>query len=124
MDGRLEVHHLAIRTQDVDATAAFYKEVLGLVELRSERPGSVWLALAGNAVLMVERRLAGEPSIPAGSMELVAFRVTDAGKTEIRDAARARGCFDGETAHTVYFRDPDGRRVGVSTHPLIRQPDR
>jgi catechol 2,3-dioxygenase-like lactoylglutathione lyase family enzyme len=118
MDGRLEVHHLAIRTQDVEATAAFYKEVLGLVEVRSERPGSVWLVLAGDAVLMVERRLAGEPSIPAGSMELVAFRVSDARKAEIRETARDRGCFDGETAHTVYFRDPDGRRVGVSTHPL------
>jgi catechol 2,3-dioxygenase-like lactoylglutathione lyase family enzyme len=121
MDGRLEVHQLAIRTQDVEATAAFYKDVLGLVELRPRRTDSVWLAVAGNAVLMVERRADGEPAIPAGSMDLVAFRVSDARKNEIRDLVRARGCYDGETDHTVYFRDPDGRRVGVSTHPLAGQ---
>ena len=121
MDGRLEVHHLAIRTHDVETTVAFYKDVLGIVELRSRGSDSVWLALAGDAVLMVERRAAGEPAIPAGSMDLIAFRVSDERKSEIRAAVRARGCYDGETAHTVYFRDPDGRRVGVSTHPLAGQ---
>lgn len=121
MDGRLEVHHLAIRTHDVEATAAFYKDVLGLVEVASRGSASIWLALAGDSVLMVERRAAGEPAIPAGSMELVAFRVSDSRKAEIRAVVKARGCYDGETDHTVYFRDPDGRRVGVSTHPLARQ---
>jgi catechol 2,3-dioxygenase-like lactoylglutathione lyase family enzyme len=121
MDGRLEVHHLAIRTHEVAATATFYKDVLGLIELHRRGTDSVWLALSDATVLMVERRAAGEPAIPAGSMDLIAFRVSDARKAEIRDAVKARGCFDGETAHTVYFRDPDGRRVGVSTHPLASE---
>jgi hypothetical protein len=92
---------------------------LGLEIVRDTRPKSVWLGLADGAVMMIEARRGQEPPIPPGSMELVAFRVTAAEKDRVRDLTRARGCFDGETAHTVYFRDPDGRRVGVSTHPLM-----
>ena len=120
MDVRFRVHHVALRAHDVDATASFYKAVLGLAEVRAARPGSIWLGLADDAVLMVEARVPGEPAVPDGSMELLAFRVGEDEKRAVRDTARARGCFDGETAHTVYLRDPDGRRIGVSTHPLMR----
>ena len=118
MDGRLRIHHLALRAQDVEVTTAFYVELLGLEEVRAERPRAVWLGLADGGVLMVEAQGGKEPRVPAGSMDLFAFRVTDAERRSIREAARLRGCLDGETAHTVYLRDPDGRRVGVSTHPL------
>ncbi len=105
------VHHLALRTRDVAGAAAFYRDVLGLAVVR-EQPGySVWLSLGG-AVLMIERRAEGEPGVPAGSMELVAFAVTP----EAREAVRARVVVEAETAHTTYFRDPDGRRVAVSTY--------
>jgi hypothetical protein len=67
---------------------------------------------------MVEAREAEEPPVPAGSLDLFALRVTDERKAAIREMARSRSCFDGETAHTVYLRDPDGRRVGVSTYPF------
>ena len=113
------LHHVALRAADVDTTAAFYAEMLGLTELRSQRPRSVWLALAHGAVLMVEARGSDEPPVPGGSLELVAFRVTEESKAAIRRLAHERGCFDGETDHTVYLRDPDGRRVGASTHPLV-----
>lgn len=121
MDGRLRIHHLALRAHDLEATTAFYVDLLGLEEVRAERPRAVWLGLADGGVLMVEARGGEEPPVPAGSMDLCAFRVTDARRRSIREAARLRGCFDGETAYTVYLRDPDGRRVGVSTHPLTSE---
>ncbi len=114
----LHLHHLALRAADLAATVAFYKEVLGLAEVRSELPRAVWLGLSAGAVLMVEARGQLEPAIPAGSRELVAFHVSELRKLAIRGLALSRGCFDGETSHTVYLRDPDGRRVGVSTYPL------
>ena len=114
----LRIHHLALRTHDVERLAGFYTDLLGLQEVRSSRPRSVWLGLADGAVLMVEARDEGEPAVPAGSLELFAFRVTAVRKRAIRAAAKVRGCFDGETESTVYLRDPDGRRVGASTHPL------
>jgi catechol 2,3-dioxygenase-like lactoylglutathione lyase family enzyme len=120
MDVRFRIHHVALRARDVEATASFYRAVLGLAEVRAGSPESVWLGLADDAVLMVEALSPGEPTIPDGSMELLAFRVGEEEKRAVRDTARARGCFDGETEHTVYLRDPDGRRIGVSTHPLLR----
>ena len=112
------LHHLALRASDLEKTVAFYAKVLGLSEVRAERPRSVWLGLADGSVVMVEARGPAEPAIPVGSLELVAFRVTEDQKAAIRDAAMSIGCFDGETPHTIYLRDPDGRRVGVSTYPL------
>jgi catechol 2,3-dioxygenase-like lactoylglutathione lyase family enzyme len=116
-------HHVALRAADVDATAEFYRRVLGLPVVRDARPRSVWLAAGDGAVLMVEARSAGEPAIPAGSMELFALAVTAERKAEIRALAIGGGFFDGETEHTVYVRDPDRRRVGVSTFALPDTPE-
>ncbi len=114
----LSLHHIALRTRDVAGLARFYRAVFALTVAR-EQPGySVWLALDG-AVLMIEARAPGEPDVPAGSMELTAFRVTAEGRERVRETLRMMGVsLDGETAYTTYFRDPDGRRVGVSTYAL------
>jgi len=116
--GELRLHHIAIRTGDIDAALGFYTRIMGLRVVRDHRPRSVWLGLSDGSLLMIEARGDGEPKVPAGSMELIAFRVSREGKLAVRERARAAGCFDGETDHTVYLRDPEGRRLGVSTFPL------
>lgn len=116
--GGLCLHHIAIRTGDVDGTLQFYTTMLGLEVVRDQRPRSAWLGLSDGSVIMVEARGAGEPQIPDGTLELMAFRVSTAAKAAVRERAIGAGCFDGETEHTVYLRDPDGRRLGVSTFPL------
>lgn len=109
------LHHLALRSGDVPGLARFYGEMLGLEVVRDLLPRSLWLGLGAGAVLMIEARGAGEPSPSPSSMELVALRVVDDDKAEVRRRAVAAGCFDGETEFTVYLRDPEGRRIGVST---------
>lgn len=109
------LHHLALRSADVAGLARFYVEMLGLEVVRDRLPRSLWLGLGAGAVLMIEARGTEEPSPPASSMDLVALRVDDDDKAEVRRRAVAAGCFDGETAFTVYLRDPEGRRIGVST---------
>jgi len=116
--GAARVHHLALRTTDVDALTSFYAEVFGLRVVRDARPASVWLAIGEGSVLMIEARLAGEPAAVPGSMEMFALAATEQQKTAIRSAALKRGCLDGETEHTVYLRDPDGRRIGASSYPF------
>lgn len=123
-DHHLALHHLAFRTHDLAALAAFYRGMLGLEIVRDASPHALWLGLGGEAVLMIEARADGEPGVPAATMELVALRVSVAQKDEVAHLARERGCFDGETAFTVYFRDPDGRRVGVSTYDLAAATQR
>jgi glyoxylase I family protein len=102
-----------MRTADVSRLERFYVELLGFaVVRRDESRGTVWLD-AGGAVLMIEPAEAGEPSIAQGTRELLAFAVVD------KEAWRARlPGVEAETQHTLYFRDPDGRRLAVSDYPL------
>jgi glyoxylase I family protein len=113
----LRIHHLALRTRDPGRLESFYVDLLGLRRTRTQGDLSVWLS-SGDAILMIERAAEGEPPIPHGSMEMVAFGIPaserDTVVARLRDASVA---IEAETRFTVYFRDPDGRRVGVSHFP-------
>lgn len=114
------LHHLALRSAHVDALVAFYRDVLGLRVQRDQRPRSVWLGLGGDAVLMVEAREPGEPAPDPSGLEMFALRVDEPTRQAVAARARTLGCHDGETAFTTYLRDPEGRRVGVSTYRFNR----
>jgi catechol 2,3-dioxygenase-like lactoylglutathione lyase family enzyme len=104
-----------MRTADLPRLERFYAGTLGLkVVRRDEAHGSVWLD-AGGAVLMLERATAAEPGVPPDSKELLAFALEDAAT---RDAWRSRVAVEAETEHTLYFRDPDGRRIALSSYPF------
>jgi catechol 2,3-dioxygenase-like lactoylglutathione lyase family enzyme len=107
----VRIHHVALRTEDVDRLERFYAGVLGLAVLRrDEARGSVWLD-AGGTVIMLERAERDEARVAAGTKELLAFGVDD------KEAWRGQvGPVEAETANTLYFRDPDGRRVAVSDY--------
>src|SRR5271166_2176744 len=102
-----------MRTRDVDGLALFYSSVLALpIVRRDPERGSVWLD-AGGTVLMIERAGPLEPPVAPGAMELVAFSVAEkeTWRLKLEDAGVA---IEDESRHTIYFRDPDGRRVAVS----------
>ena len=108
------LHHLALRTRDVARLVGFYRAVAGL-EVARESERSVWLR-AGETVVMIERAEASEPTVPAGSLELVAFRwdgTLDGARAHLASLGITA---EGETGFTLYFRDPDGRRVGLSNY--------
>jgi hypothetical protein len=73
----------------------------------------VWLE-AGNTILMLERVGAGEPPTPKHSKELVCFAASRRKQAALRRHLR----IEAETPHTIYFRDPDGRRLGLSCYKL------
>jgi catechol 2,3-dioxygenase-like lactoylglutathione lyase family enzyme len=106
----MRIHHIALRTRDVARLEAFYAGTLGLLVLKRE--GNVWLG-AGDAIVMLEARGPGEPDVPVGSFELVAFAISPGERAEF---AR-RLPIEAETPFTLYVRDPDGRRVGLSHYP-------
>ena len=112
------IHHLALRVADVERSRAFYADVLGLGERRRfEDEGgtlrSVWLA-AGPVVVMLERQLKGAGP-DTGSGHVLALAVEDLHSWEER--LRAAGVrVDDRTAYTLYLRDPDGHRVGLSVY--------
>lgn len=111
------LHHLALRVADCERSAAFYSNLVGLREVRrleeAGRLRAVWLA-AGETVLMLETRLRGEGP-EAGSGHVLAFSATDLRASEDRLAA-AGVPIDDRTEETIFVRDPDGHRVGLSVH--------
>jgi len=110
----MRVHHIALRTPDLVRLEAFYVEVLGLVVKRRNAERSVWLA-AGDTILMLECAEANEPKIPEGSQEFFAFAITREQKITFEEKLAAAGItLEHETEATIYFRDPDGRRIGLS----------
>lgn len=111
------LHHLALRVSDCERSLAFYSGLLGLPEVRRFEEGgaarAVWLR-AGDALIMLERRLRGAG--PAGgSGHLLAFEADGLEAWERRLAA-AGVPIDDRTAQTLFIRDPDGHRVGLSVH--------
>jgi catechol 2,3-dioxygenase-like lactoylglutathione lyase family enzyme len=110
----MRVHHLAFRTQDLAQLERFYTDVLGLTIARRDEGRSVWLK-AGGTVLMLEQAEHGEPAVREGTRELVAFGIDEADKERWRRTLTVNGVgVEGETGFTLYFRDPDGRRVALS----------
>jgi len=112
----VRLHHLALRTADPAALARWYASLFGLPVWREQPGGSVWLGL-DDAALMIEPALPAEPRVPAGSMEFFALRVSPAERDAfVERCARDGVAVEHRTAFTVYVRDPDGRRVGVSCY--------
>ena len=112
------IHHLALRTRELERLVSFYQRWFGLRVARDARPRSVWLELGPDAVLMLEVAELAEPAVPDGSRELFALAVSSEERARLREQLVEAGLLEGETQHTLYFRDPDGRRIGASAYPL------
>lgn len=123
----LGLHHLAIQCAELDPCERFYRDVLGLpVVQRGDdeqgRPRSVWLGLGGGAFLALER--ADGPvdrrpwRDPRAGLHLVALRIEASRRQAWEERLAAAGV---EVVHrtrwTLYVRDPEGNRVGLSHHP-------
>ena len=120
-----KLHHLGLGAHDIEFVAAFYRDLLGLREVsRHHEPDgrlrSVWLDLGG-AVLMIERT--EEPArrvqgVGAG-LFLLALAAGQAERVTLEKSLAASGSpIEARTEHTIYFRDPEGNRVAISSYPL------
>ena len=117
------LHHLALRTNSPAELAAFYLRVCGLT-VWSNTPANasgIWLG-AGSTVVMIETRSPTEPGPAREGMDLLAFQ---AQQTDINAVlaflAEQAVAVESSTAFTAYFRDPDGRRVALSTYMFPAQ---
>lgn len=113
----MRIHHLAFRTRDLPRLERFYVEVLGFVVERRHERRSLWLS-AGGSILMLEQKDPAEPDVDPASLELVAFGIDAEEHAFYKDRLDGLGIpIEASTAYTVYFRDPDGRRIALSSYP-------
>jgi len=115
----MRLHHVAIQVRDLERARDFYARVLGLPELGRPRAGAVWLD-CGGTVLMLEQAdgaPADEPfrtARPGLHLLALAIGPDERAAWEARLAAHGAEVV-ARTAHTLYVRDPEGNRVGLST---------
>jgi catechol-2,3-dioxygenase len=113
----VRLHHLAFRTHDLARLENFYVSVVGLAVVERHTPRSVWLR-AGETLLMLETATPDEPEYPRESLDLVAFALpSDARADTLKRFAQHGVAVEASTAFTLYVRDPDGRRIGLSSYP-------
>jgi glyoxylase I family protein len=127
----LGVHHLAVQVRDLTVAERFYAETLGLPVLRrwpeaDGSPRSVWFDTGGGSFLALEK--AAADAVPAGDgrpfmdghagWHLVALRIAAGDRATWRTRLGDAGVpVEFESRWTLYVRDPDGNRVGLSHHP-------
>jgi catechol 2,3-dioxygenase-like lactoylglutathione lyase family enzyme len=124
-------HHLAIQVRDLAAVERFYRQTLGLAELRrwpnkDGSPGerSVWLDVGGGGFLALER-VANGPTAAADptraerpGLHLIALSIQQSERAGWERRLAAAGVtIEARTAFTLYVRDPEGNRVGLSHWP-------
>ena len=129
-----KIKHIALSTQDVDATAKFYMDVFGMKEIaKIDSPGArgyylsdgdinlAILNFKNDAVAGVERG-AGWSGIhhigfQVESLEAITERLKAAGSTPREDINQALGVGQGEPRHSnveVKYSGPDNVTVDVS----------
>jgi protein-L-isoaspartate(D-aspartate) O-methyltransferase len=121
-------HHLAVQVSDLGAAERFYHGVLGLEVIKrwpyeDGRPGerSLWLRL-GQMFIALERcdqkPAPTEFRDPQARLHLFAVRIAARERKAWEERLLAAGV---EIVHrsrwTLYVRDPDGNRIGLSHHP-------
>jgi catechol 2,3-dioxygenase-like lactoylglutathione lyase family enzyme len=99
------IDHVAIETDDPDATAAFYERLFGARIVRTE--GHPVMAYLGNTAFALHKR--------GGPGEHTAIRLTAQELDRLKRDLDAAGIDwterDHEIAVGVFFRDPDGRQL-------------
>jgi catechol 2,3-dioxygenase-like lactoylglutathione lyase family enzyme len=121
------IDHVAITVTDVRRSAAWYEEVLGLrrefEEQWGDHPAFVGIGKTFIAMFPVSTE---QPNPPPGrdtlSMRHIAFR-TDGknfkkAQSELSDRKIEFQFQDHDRAHSIYFRDPDGHEIEITTYDL------
>lgn len=119
------LHHLAIKVRDLAAAERFYCEVLGLSVQRrwpsdDGRERSLWLDLGAGAFLALERAtLARAPLGEDDSgLHMVALQIERHERQAWIERLTAAGAPPyRQTDFTIYVRDPEGNRIGLSHWP-------
>jgi catechol 2,3-dioxygenase-like lactoylglutathione lyase family enzyme len=119
--------HVAIAVTDVERSRRFYEHVLGLERVYEEWDVPVVLAASGSGVALFARDL--HPSStpdglepPAVRILHIAFRLPRRGFDQARAALEEQGIdarfSDHGISHSIYFDDPDGHQIELTTYDV------
>lgn len=128
---RLEgIDHVALTVRDLARSVAWYQAVLGLERRYADVWGDFPAVLGvGTTFLALFPAPVPEPAPPPEreviSIRHIAFRVDRAAFDQARGELAAHGVVpsfeDHTAAHSLYFTDPDGHQLEITTYDVGRE---
>ena len=122
-----QLDHVALTTRDVEKSARWYTEVLGLQRMHEDVWGNfpAVVGIGGTSLALFPVR-SENPGGPPGPETIcarhIAFRTDRANFERARQYLAARGLEmeleDHGIAHSLYIIDPDGHRLEITTYDL------
>lgn len=116
--------HVALVVRDVDASAEWYAATLGLEHIHADVwPVPVVMAAHGTGVALFPARPDADQA-PPGTLGMAhcAFRAGRAAFDGYKESLTARGVAweeqDHGIARSIYFTDPDGHRLEITTYEV------
>ena len=119
--------HVALAVRDVRASARWYCDVLGLERYHEEEWGDHPAMVGVGGTMIALFPVQGPAPLPRPGKDVlaarhVAFRTDAAGFAEARLELSERGIAvefqDHGLAHSIYFRDPDGHELEITTYDV------
>ena len=106
------LHHIALKSRDLEKTEAFYTRVLGLKIAFRHPPNMLFLTTPGGTDLINFVKSAARASGTQG-LEHIGFKVTPAGLKKTEKTLKAHGVkIDGRRGKdAIYFSDPNGYQI-------------
>jgi catechol-2,3-dioxygenase len=113
--------HVALAVSDLDRAESFYSEVLGLERVIPEWDPPRVMASEGSGIALFPEQDDSLRDTPPRILH-VAFRVDreafEAAQTELSERGIDTSFSDHGASHSIYFEDPDGHRLELTTYEV------
>jgi catechol 2,3-dioxygenase-like lactoylglutathione lyase family enzyme len=123
------IDHVALAVRDVEQSAQWYIDVLGF----ERRYDGLWEGIPtfigkGNTAIALFpiREVDSRPAVRVGKIDMLhlAFRADRKNFIAAQDELKRRGIKfqfqDHEISHSIYFDDPDGHQLEITTYDLAK----
>jgi catechol 2,3-dioxygenase-like lactoylglutathione lyase family enzyme len=120
------IDHVALSVSDVERSAQWYIEVLGFERLHEGMWNSIptFIGKGNTALALFPARSIARSTSTRGDIEMLhlAFRADRKNFVIAQEELKRRGIKfefqDHEICHSIYFRDPDGHELEITTYEL------